>query len=198
MSSLLTAQTILTISQQYTLYVSFIILFSGFFGHTANIFVLTRLRIFRNNPSAFYLIAESVVNLLQMLIPFTSRIAMTGFGNDLTQTSLLWCKLRQVISQPITLLSLSIVCFASIDQYLATSHRPNLRQISTTDLGQILLTIAVITWLLHTIPLAVFYEIQPITGCSVTNQIFLFIIHTYIILFTLLLYRSLYPAYSVY
>ena len=170
MSSLLTAQTISTISQQYTLYVSFIILFSGLFGHAANIFVLTRLKIFRNNPSAFYLIAESVVNLLQMAVPFTSRIAINGFAYDLTQTSLLWCKLRQVIAQAFTLISLSIVCFASIDQFLSTSHRPYLRQISTVVLAQVLLSSTTILWILHGIPIGLFFEIQSTSGCNIYNS----------------------------
>ena len=162
-------QTILTVSQQYTIYVSFVILFSGLSGHVANIFVLTRLKIFRNNPSALYLIAESVVNLLQMLVSFTTRIAVNGFAYDLTQTSLTWCKLRQIITQVITLTSLSTVCFASIDQYLATSHRPYLRQMSTTRLAHILLTISIITWILHTIPAAIFFEIQAVSGCNIYN-----------------------------
>ncbi|CAF1469226.1 unnamed protein product [Rotaria sordida] len=88
MSSLSTAQLILNASYQLTIYVSFIILFSGIFGHIANIFVYTRLKIFRGNPSAFYLIAESIADILELMIPFTTRLAMSGFNNDLTQRSL--------------------------------------------------------------------------------------------------------------
>ena len=170
MSSLLTAQAIVAASQQYTIYVSFIILFSGVFGHTCNIFVLTRHKIFQGNPSAFYLIAESIVNLFQMLIPFTSRIAINGFANDLTQSSLLWCKLRPMFAQSITLISLSIVCFAAIDQYLSTNFYPYLRQMSTIKSAKILISIAIITWILHNIPTGIFSEIRSTTGCNVYNQ----------------------------
>jgi hypothetical protein len=203
MSSLLTAQAILAASQQYTIYVSFIILFSGVFGHMCNIFVLTHLRIFRDNPSAFYLIAESSINLLQMLVPFTSRIATSGFNNDLTQTSLIWCKLRQIITQAITLTSLSIVCFAGIDQYLSTNHRPYLRQMSTIGLAQILISIAMIIWILHGIPMGIFFEIQSTNGCNIYNPNFIIYV-TYVyylllvgilpitisILFSVLAYRN--------
>lgn len=180
-----TAQLILQASQHYTLIVSFIILFSGVFGHAANIFVLTHLKTFRDNPSAFYLIAESVVNLFQMLIPFTSRIAINGFAHDLTQTSLLWCKLRQVLSQTSTLVSLSIVCFAAIDQYLSTNLRPHLRQISTVSLAKGLIISAIIIWIVHGIPIAIFFEIQPITGCNMYNQGFInYITYVYYLILT--------------
>jgi hypothetical protein len=173
MSSSSTAQIILAVSQQYTIYVSFFILFSGVFGHTCNIFVLTRLKIFRTNPSAFYFIAESIVNLLQMLIPFTSRIAINGFAHDLTQTSLIWCKLRQVLTQASTLISLSIVCFTGIDQYLRTNYRPYLRQMSTISLAKILITSASIIWILHGIPIGIFFEIRSTSGCNIYDQNFI-------------------------
>lgn len=164
------AQAILLASQQYTIYVSFIILFSGVAGHLCNIFVLTRLKIFRGNPSTIYLLAESTINLFQMLIPFTTRIAMNGFANDLTQTSLLWCKIRSVFAQLTTLISLSIVCFATIDQYFSTNYRPYLRQMSSTTTAKTLIIISILIWILHSIPAAIFLEIQPSSGCNLYNQ----------------------------
>ncbi|CAF3102959.1 unnamed protein product [Rotaria sp. Silwood2] len=158
-SSLSTAQVILTVSQYYTICISFIILFSGIFGHMTIIFVLTHLKIFRNNPSAFYLIAESVVDLLQIIIILTSRIAMNGFANDLTQASSLWCELRALFVQSLTLISLNIVCFAAIDQYLSTT--------------KILTIIAIIIWILHGTPVFFFFKIQSTYGCYVYNLNFL-------------------------
>ncbi|CAF2567480.1 unnamed protein product [Rotaria sp. Silwood2] len=172
MSSSSTAELIIFASQQYTIYVSFIILFSGVFGHIANIFVLTRLKIFRGNSSAFYLIAESIVDLLQMIISFTSRIAINGFVNDLTQTSLIWCKLRPLFVQSFTLISLNIVCFAAIDQYLSTSYYPFLRQKSTIKLAKRLTIIATIIWVLHSIPVVFLFEIQSTYGCNIYNENF--------------------------
>ena len=165
-----TTQGIIIASQRYTICVSFVILFAGLFGHTCNIIVFTRLKMFRGNPAAFYLIAESLMNSLQMLIPFTSRIAINGFAHDLTQTSLLWCKLRQVITQTITLMSLSIICFASIDQYLSTSYQPYLRQMSTIGLARILISTAMIIWIVHGIPIGIFFRIHSMNGCNIYDQ----------------------------
>ncbi|CAF1438058.1 unnamed protein product [Rotaria sordida] len=171
MSSLLTAQLILNASEQLTIYVSFIILFSGVFGHIANIFVFTHLTIFHGNPSTFYLIAESIADLLELMIPFTSRIAMTGFNNDLTKTSLLWCKLRPLILQSITLVSLSIICFSAIDQYLSTT--------------EILITIATIFWILHGTSVLFMFEIHSKYGCNTYNQNFLnYITYGYYVILT--------------
>lgn len=164
-----TAQAILITSQRYTICVSFLILFAGLFGHTCNMITFTQLKMFRGNPAAAYLIAESVMNSLQMLIPFTSRIAINGFGHDLTQTSSLWCKLRQVITQAITLISLSIICFASIDQYLSTSYQPYRRQMSTIRLARVLISTSAILWILHGIPVGIFFRIHSVNGCSISN-----------------------------
>ncbi|CAF3104469.1 unnamed protein product [Rotaria sp. Silwood2] len=136
MSSLSTAQLIVSIAEYYTIYTGFITLFFGIFGNISLIFVLTRLRIFRGNPSAFYLIVESITNSLQMALLLTSRIAMNGFAIDLTQTILFWCKLRGSFRAYFTLKPLSIICFSAIDQYLSTSYYPFLRQKSTINLAK--------------------------------------------------------------
>ncbi|CAF2850337.1 unnamed protein product [Rotaria sp. Silwood2] len=172
MSSSSIAQLILHVSQQYTIYVSFIILFTGIFGHIINIFVFTRLTIFRKNSSAFYLIAESIFDLLELMIVYTSNIPINGFGNDLTQTSLIWCKLKPFFTQSLTVIPLNIVCFAAIDQYLSTNHYPYLRQKSTIKSAKILTIIATIFWILHSTLALVFIEIQSKYGCSIYNRNF--------------------------
>ncbi|CAF2817518.1 unnamed protein product [Rotaria sp. Silwood2] len=180
MSSSSTAQLIVTIAEYYTIYTGFITLFFGIIGNISLIFVLTRLRIFRGNPSAFYLITESITNSLQMAILLTSRIAMNGFATDLTQTILFWCRLRASFRAYFTLKPLSIICFSAIDQYLSTSYYPFLRQKSTMNLTKILITIVTIVWILHGIPFFLFSGIQTTYGCFIYNSSFLnYIIYFY-------------------
>jgi hypothetical protein len=145
----MSAQEILLASELYTIYVCFIILFAGIFGHLIDILIFTSSKLFRKNQTAFYLTIESIVNCLILLLSFTSRIAINGFNNDLTQTSIVWCKLRQVFATSFTLLSLTIVCFASIDQYISTSYNPYLKQMSTLKLAHRLTLIAIIIWTLN-------------------------------------------------
>ena len=167
------AAAILSASQKYTIYVSFVILFGGVIGQVINILIFTSSKQFRNNPSAFYLAAESIVNCIQLLISFSSRIAISGFDNDLTQTSLAWCKLRQAIVTSMTLFAFNIICFAAIDQYLSTSYLAHLRQISTLRLARVLTSIALLIWTLHGVPFVVLVEIRPSSGCTSSSAAFI-------------------------
>lgn len=95
---------------------------------------------------------------------------MNGFHNDLTQTSLIWCKLRNVLATSLTLLSLSIVCFAAIDQYLSTSYNPYIKQMSTIRLAHRLIVIAIILWTCHGLPFFILMKIESSRGCSAYNN----------------------------
>lgn len=170
----MSAQEILLASQHFTISVSFFILFGGVFGHIIDIIVFTSSKPFRKNQSAFYLTIESIVNIMQLSISFSSRIAINGFANDLTQTSTAWCKLRNVFATSLTLLSLTIVCFATIDQYLSTSYNSFLKQLSTLKLAHRLTYCAIIIWALHGIPFLVLMKIQPTKECDSYNNGFIF------------------------
>ena len=172
MSTAATAQVILNASQQFTIYVGFTIMFTGVLGHMINIIVLTSSRQFRNNQAAFYLTVESAVDIVQLIIPLSSRIAVNGFGNDLTKISLLWCKMRQCIVSSASLIAFHIICLASYDQYLSTSHYPHIRSLSSLKQAHRLTFIAIILWPLHGISFLVFMEIDPTPGCFATNSIF--------------------------
>ncbi|CAF1355587.1 unnamed protein product [Rotaria sordida] len=185
MSAELKAQEILNASKLYTVCVSFTILFAGVFGHVIDILVFTSSKSFRNKQSAFYLTAESIVNCVHLLVSFTSRIAINGFDNDLTKTSIVWCKLRQLFATSCTLLSLTIVCFAAIDQYLSTSYNPYLKQLSTLKLAHCLTYSATIVWILHSIPFMMLTEIRPTYGCSSSNKgLDRYITYVYYLIFT--------------
>jgi len=166
----MSAEDILLASELYTVCVCFIILFGGISGHIIDILVFTSSKRFRNNQSAFYLTIESIVNCINLLLAFTSRIAINGFNNDLTKTSIAWCKLREVFGTSCTLLSLTIVCFAAIDQYLSTSYNPYLKQMSTLKLAHRLTLIATIICILHGIPYLILMKIQSTKGCSSYNN----------------------------
>ena len=178
-------EDILFVSESLTIYLSFLILFAGFIGHLIDILVFTSLKLFRKSQSAFYLTSESIVNSIHLLFSFTSRIAMNGFHNDLTQTSLLWCKLRYVLVTSLTLLSLSIVCFAAIDQYLSTSYNPYIKQMSTLHLAHRLTLIAIILWTCHGIPFFILMKIESTGGCSrYSNGLTNYVIYGYYVILT--------------
>jgi len=172
-SSSLIAVELLAFSQQYGFYTTSIILIIGFIGNILNVIVFLNLKIFRKNQCAFYLIIESLVNTIELILLFLIEFLIEiNNGIDPANQSLLWCKLRTVTAQPIALLSFSIVCFAAYDQFLSTSHRFNLRQISTYTLAQYLALTAFWLCMIHTIPFAVFLNINTTSGCAVSNPAF--------------------------
>jgi hypothetical protein len=174
MSLTSTEEKIFRILDQLIIYLSFIILFFGLIGNFFNIIVFTNHKSFHKNPCVFYFIIESTIDCIQLLITFTSRIGIIVFNYDPTQTSLAWCKIRSMIAQACTLISMTTVCFAVIDQYLSTNPCPRLRRKSTLELARALICINISIWLLYGIPFLLFFEIQHSLGCAISNPAFLF------------------------
>ena len=166
------ASTILYISQQFAIYSYSIILIIGLLGNIRNILVFTCAKAFRRNQSAFYLIALSISDcgLLLMALPF--RLTELAFNYDTTQASVVWCKLRPLISFTLGFMSLSSICFASIDQYLSTNHNPRLKRLSTLKLAHRLTYSAIIIWILYDCLFLIFFDLQPSSGCAIYNIYF--------------------------
>jgi len=160
-------------AEQYSFYTTLIILIFGFIGNILNIIVFLNLKIFQKNQCAFYLIIESLINTFQLIFLFLIKILIKiNNGIDPANQSLLWCKLRTVIGQPIALLSFSVVCFAAYDQFLSTNHRFNLRQMSTYKLAQYLTLTSLCLYIIHSILFGIFLDINPSSGCAVYNRAF--------------------------
>jgi hypothetical protein len=69
------------------------------------------------------------------------------------------------------------MCFATIDQFLATASNPRWRQWNNIKLAHYMVTGAVIFWILHGIPFLMYYNhtLSSTTGqstCRITNPIF--------------------------
>jgi hypothetical protein len=168
-----TDEEIFFIFDQVFTYLSFTILFLGLIGNLLNIFIFLHNKFFHKNHCIFYLIAESIVDCVQLLITFTSRIGIMVFQYDPMQSSLAWCKIRSMIAQACTLISMTSVCFAVIDQYLSTHPNSGIRKKSTLQLAQILMCINISIWLLHGIPFLLTFEIRSPIGCASFNLQFL-------------------------
>lgn len=162
MSTSSNTQIILDVSNQFIIYSSLIILSIGLIGNIFNILIFTSLKLFRGNQCAFYIIIRSIVDCGTLLIEFTTRIQYHIYHYDLTNRSVVWCKIRPMILQICMMVSLTTVCFLSIDQYLSTNHRYTLRPMSTLKLAHRLILINICFWTLHSIPFGIFYQIKPL------------------------------------
>jgi hypothetical protein len=164
-----TVETIDAASRQYVIYSTPFIILIGLTGHTINLLVFTSLKLFRCNQSIFYLIVDTIINSIQLLIPLLSRCLVTGYAIEVLKSSSLFCKIRQTTAFICTLLSFNIICFAALNQYIVTHHRLYVRQISTLAQAHRLTLTAVIIWILHGIPCFILLDVTTKAGCNVVQ-----------------------------
>jgi hypothetical protein len=164
------ADELMVVSQLYTTYTIIIIFSLGLFGNLLNILVFINLKIFRLNRCAFYLIVESLVDIVQLSQLFANQMwGLSINGNDPTNVSLVCCKLRTVVGQWCRLMLSSIVCFTAIDQFLSTNPVGHLRRWSSLQIAHCQIRVSIFLCLVHTLPFAVFLQIRPPLGCIITN-----------------------------
>ncbi|CAF4230811.1 unnamed protein product [Adineta steineri] len=165
--------SLLYIGQQLTCYLGPFILIIGIVGDGINIIVFSSIRSYRTNPCTFYFLVAAVFNFLYIAICLSSRIAMNGFGYDLTRISISWCKIRWFIVYTFGLSTLTFSSLATIDQYFVTSQSAYLRRLSNIKWAHRITIIVIIIWCLHNILLLLFYSIPSGTmACTITNSIF--------------------------
>jgi hypothetical protein len=165
-----------TVSQEIVTYMGMPTIVLGVLGNLLNILVFLSLKTFRQSSCAFYLIVMSSVNIGQLLLSELSRVMITGFNIDWTQTSLFYCKFRVFAIQVCAFTSFTCMCLATIDQFLATCVRVYWQQWSNIKLAQRLIVISIIFWIIYNIPYLIFYQqnVSPMTGkisCGTTNMI---------------------------
>ena len=147
-------------TQYISIYLGIPMLIVGVLGGLLNILVFLSLKIFRRNSCAFYLMIMSVVNVIILITGLLSRITISGFGIDWTQTSTLYCKARVYFNQLSILLSLTCICLATIDQYLSTHAALHEYRKNSLKLARLLIALFVLVWLLHGIPYLFYYDVD--------------------------------------
>ena len=163
------AASILHASQQLAIYLYSLIFILGLIGNAHLIFMFTLLKTFRKNQSTFYLLTTAIndCSLLILALPF--RLGELAFGHDFTRMSVIWCKLRPMINHTLALISFSAICFAAIDQYLSTNHRPWLKRLSTLKLAHRLVYTSIVVWIIYDGIFLIFFDLQSSTGCTIYN-----------------------------
>ncbi|CAF3871875.1 unnamed protein product [Adineta steineri] len=162
--------SLIYIGQQITIYGGIFIFITGSSGNLMSILVFSSVHNYRTTPCTFYFLIASIFNIIYLANNLISRIVSTGYGIDLTKTSVSWCKLRVYIGNSVTLISLSCSCLATIDQFFVTSRNANRRRFSNIKLTYRILLIISLISCLHGIPILLFYNISSITKtCIDTN-----------------------------
>ena len=180
---------ITTIPTQVTIYLGIGTLVGGVLGGILNIAVFLSLKTFRQSSCAFFLTVMSFVNIGQLMTSLFSRILITGFGKDWTETSVAFCKFRNYCLQICTLISYTCMCLATIDQFLATSLHTRWQKCLTLRRAQYICAFFICLWLLCCIPSLIWFA--PIfsvrsgtVSCTATDALFTKILrYTYTLTF---------------
>lgn len=122
-------------SKQMIIYSGLFCFSIGIIGGLFNILVFLSLKIFRENPCAFYLTMMSIANTNQIIIVILGDIISTGYNIDWSQKSIIYCKMRPLLFHVIRLSCSTCLCLATIDKYLSTCLRPHWQRWSNTKLA---------------------------------------------------------------
>jgi hypothetical protein len=167
--------SLLAANQKIVAYVGISILIIGIFGGILNTIVFLSLKTFRESSCAFYLTVLSIVNIGQLITGLLSRVMITGFGIDWTQMSVFYCKFRTFAFQVTSMISLTCICLATIDQYLATCTRRRWQQWSNIKIAHCMIIITILMALIVQIPCIIFYDhvkssLTDTISCTATNN----------------------------
>ncbi|CAF1313800.1 unnamed protein product [Adineta steineri] len=162
MSSITTTATekYIHISPYFIIYLNAFISIFGLFGNLLNIIVFINLRSFRRNPCVFYLMIDAIVNI--------------GFSITANSNSFIWCKIKTMLINSFSLISMLITCFAALDQFFATSPHYYLRRRSTLKLSYRLTILSIFCGILFGIPIILYCDIYSTVGCIIRNSRFFF------------------------
>jgi hypothetical protein len=171
-----TVSTLLFLAQNLIIYIGIPLLILGLIGGLFNIIVFLSLKTFRQSPCAFYLTIMSLTNIGQLITGLLSRLVINITGTNWTLISVFYCKFRWYCIDVCALISFTCISLATIDQFLATSSKPQWQQYSNIKLSRSLCVIFILIWLPFESPTLIFYNhvISPTTGlirCVSTNPI---------------------------
>jgi hypothetical protein len=163
--------------QEITIYFGISTFVMGVIGGCLNVIIFLSLKTFRQSSCAFYLTIMSIFDIGRLFSSVLTFIMRWGFKIDWGISSLFFCKLRLCIFSISTLNSMTCLCLATIDQYLATSSRLRWQQWCNIKLAHRITPIFIIIWTLQGIPYLIFnnHIISPLkntTVCQTTNYIF--------------------------
>ncbi|CAF3107505.1 unnamed protein product [Rotaria sp. Silwood2] len=166
------------LSHQVTIYLGLFILITGCFGGLLNIIIFLSLQTFRQNSCAFYLTAMSFANIAHLTNSLLSHIIIYGYGIDWPAKSIIYCKIRFFSIQLFLLTSLTCMCFATLDQFLATCFNPFWHRWNNIKVARYAVIGTILVWLLHGIPSLLYFNVTVsssntnLSFCLMTNRVF--------------------------
>lgn len=140
----------------------------GIIGNSVNIVVLTRPALY-NYACSRYLLAVGWNGLIFTSFVLICRLLADGYQYDVTQVSLLSCKLVTYIYHVCAVLSPYLIVLASIDRFCASSTNAHLRKFSSVKVTRWALIFVIFIILLFYINTPILVDLQSTDfyGCAI-------------------------------
>jgi hypothetical protein len=133
-----------------------------------NAIIFIGTKTFRQSPSAYYVVGQSLADVGVLLVVLLQSIPSTS-----TSVSSISCKLLLFISQLAVSCAMSFLCLAAFDRWACTSKSARVRQLSSTRIARCLFALSFLIWSLINIPYLIFSDLVPPTfACAFTNDLF--------------------------
>lgn len=146
-------------------------LVTGIVGELFNILIFTTLKTFRRTTCGFYLTFLSISNFGQIITAVLIRTLNYGFRINLIGTT--WtCKLRECFVHFFALASFTLICLATIDQFLSLV-RPHWNNLYWARWHILLIGFV---WLGHNVPFLIYCDIVS-NQCRNLNATFYYYVN---------------------
>ncbi|CAF1049066.1 unnamed protein product [Adineta steineri] len=133
-----------------------------------NTIIFVGIKTFRQSPSVYYVIGQSLSDLIVLLILLIENISSISVS-----TSSMTCKLMLFFSQLTVPCAMSFLCLSAFDRWACTSRSARIRQLSSNNVARRLFPIPFLFWSLIDIPYLIFCDLIPPTfDCYFTNDVF--------------------------
>ena len=169
-------------TQQIYIYGYCFIFLTGMIGNSINILMFTTS--LSRSPCSLYLLTTEVCDCLEILVwlvPYTVQVIA---GVNGTESNLSWCKLMPYLAVAFTMMSIAILCLASIDRYHSTCRSVRQRQWSSMKVAKIAIPLAILGSLIISVPNLIYYYIDnqgSVPFCTETSDIYNNLVNYFVI-----------------
>ena len=122
----------------------------GWIGNTLNLLVFYRIGLVQ--PAIYLLFVSSFFSLIYLTAGLLTRVLSVGFSVDPTRINLTWCRTRTYLGQSSSLISLTFICYAWLDQYFLSSPHDSWRRLSQLRRTRFISLLIIAFWFISLIP----------------------------------------------
>lgn len=111
---------------------------------------------------------ETISNLVRQTYIITFTILFSLNDNDVTRYTDVTCRIHYFLIECLTLITFSMICCQSVDQFLSRTNR-----YCTLKSSYRLSFVLILIWISHSILSITFVRREPNFGCTVSNRIWI-------------------------